>query len=404
MKAEAPSAPIYVVWEITLRCDLSCGSCGSRAGKPRDDELSTAEALDVVKQLAAMGTREVTLIGGEAYLREDWHLIARAIVDHGMRASMTTAGRGMTRERSQLAKASGVSAVSVSIDGLGETHDTQRGVRGAFDSALEALSNLRDAGVTLAVNTQLNRLSVPQLGNIMDLLIAQKVRGWQVQLTVPMGRAADRPDWLLQPYELLDLFPKLASEAERGLEHGVRIWLANNVGYFGPHEGVLRGRGTEAGFHWTGCPAGTRAMGIESDGAVKGCPSLPTADYTGGHVRERKLRDLWDHTKQLRYTRDRTAADLWGFCSTCYYADECRAGCTWTSHVYMGKPGNNPFCHHRALEHDKLGLRERLVHVERAPGTPFDHGRFEIVVEPKDAPARPATDEKATRRLPILGA
>ena len=84
---------------------LSCGGCGSRAGKPRSDELSTEEALDVVAQLAAMGTREVTLIGGEAYLREDWHLIARAIVDHGMRASMTTAGRGMTRERAELAKA-----------------------------------------------------------------------------------------------------------------------------------------------------------------------------------------------------------------------------------------------------------------------------------------------------------
>ena len=139
-------------------------------------------------------------------------------------------------------------------------------------------------------------------------------------------------------------------------------------------------------------------MGIESDGAVKGCPSLPTTSYTGGHVRERTLQDLWDHTKELRYTRDRTAADLWGFCSTCYYADECRAGCTWTSHVFFGKPGNNPYCHHRALEHEKQGLRERLVQVERAPGTPFDHGRFEVVVEPKE------TAEKVTRRLPILGA
>ena len=398
MSGVAPSAPIYVVWEITLRCDLSCGHCGSRAGKPRTDELSTSEALGVVAQLAAMGSREVTLIGGEAYLRDDWHVIARSIVDHGMRCSMTTGGRGMTLERARLAKSSGLSAVSVSIDGLQATHDTQRGLRGAFDAALAALGNLREAGVTLDVNTQLNRLSVPELSGIMDLLIAQKVRGWQVQLTVPMGRAADRPEWLLQPYELLELYPRLAAEAERGRVHGVLIWPANNIGYFGPYEGVLRGRGTEGELYWTGCPAGTRAMGIESDGAVKGCPSLPTTSYTGGHVRERTLQDLWDHTKELRYTRDRTAADLWGFCSTCYYADECRAGCTWTSHVFFGKPGNNPYCHHRALEHEKQGLRERLVQVERAPGTPFDHGRFEVVVEPKE------TAEKVTRRLPILGA
>jgi MoaA/NifB/PqqE/SkfB family radical SAM enzyme len=72
------------VWELTLKCDLACGHCGSRAGKPRDRELETAEALDLVEQLADMGAREVTLIGGEAYLRDDWHLIARAIAYSGL--------------------------------------------------------------------------------------------------------------------------------------------------------------------------------------------------------------------------------------------------------------------------------------------------------------------------------
>src|SRR5262245_28219769 len=64
--------PTYAVWELTLRCDLACRHCGSRAGRARPDELSTEEALDVVRQLAELGTREVTLIGGEAYLRDDW--------------------------------------------------------------------------------------------------------------------------------------------------------------------------------------------------------------------------------------------------------------------------------------------------------------------------------------------
>src|SRR5690349_7267237 len=67
--AVAASGLVYVVWEITLRCDLACGHCGSRAGKPRADELTTAEALDLVRQIAEMGAHEVTLIGGEAYLR-----------------------------------------------------------------------------------------------------------------------------------------------------------------------------------------------------------------------------------------------------------------------------------------------------------------------------------------------
>src|SRR5580704_1673390 len=90
--------PVYAVWEITLRCDLACRHCGSRAGRARPDELSTPEALDLVRQMAELGVKHVTLIGGEAYLRDDWLRIARAIRDHGMVPSMTTGARGMTRE------------------------------------------------------------------------------------------------------------------------------------------------------------------------------------------------------------------------------------------------------------------------------------------------------------------
>src|SRR6476469_7940922 len=91
--------PIYAVWEVTLACDLACRHCGSRAGRARPEELDTAECLDLVQQMAALGVREVTLIGGEAYLREDWLELVRAIRAAGMQCSMTSGGRGLTSER-----------------------------------------------------------------------------------------------------------------------------------------------------------------------------------------------------------------------------------------------------------------------------------------------------------------
>ncbi len=94
--------PTIAVWELTLRCDLACRHCGSRAGRSRPDELSTEQCLDLVRQMAELGTREVTLIGGEAYLRDDWTDIARAVRDHGMECTMTTGGRGLTPERVHL--------------------------------------------------------------------------------------------------------------------------------------------------------------------------------------------------------------------------------------------------------------------------------------------------------------
>jgi len=383
----------YTVWEITLRCDLACGHCGSRAGKPRGDELSTAECLDVVGQLADMGCREVTLIGGEAYLRDDWDQIARAIRAAGMTCTMTTGGRGMTPERARRAKDAGVQSMSVSLDGLREAHDRQRGVKGAFDSALQALRNLRAAGVHVSVNTQINKLTRSDLPELLELIAAEGAHGWQIQFTVPMGRAADQWEWLLQPYELLEVFPEIAQLQKRCDELGVRLWPGNNIGYFGPYEQEIRGRVAKRG-HTGGCSAGLYSLGLEADGAIKGCPSLPTTAFTGGNVRERPIREVWEQTAELRFARDKTV-ELWGACASCYYKDTCRGGCTWTAHVFFGRPGNNPYCHHRALEYERQGLRERFVPVERAPGKPFDHGTFELVLESADATDPP-------RSLPVV--
>ncbi|MEZ4293614.1 MAG: radical SAM protein [Polyangiaceae bacterium] len=402
-----PSSLVHVVWELTLACDLGCKHCGSRAGKPRGDELSTREALDVVAQLAAMGAKEVSLIGGEAYLRDDWHVIARAIRDAGMIASMVTGGRGFTKERARKAAEAGIDSISLSIDGLREAHDHQRGLAGSFDSAVAALRNLREAGVSVSGNSQLNRLSFPDLDGVLDLLIEHGCHGWQLAMTVPMGRAADRPDWLFQPVDLLQVFPVLARLAARGRASGLRLYPGNNVGYFGPHEHALRGALTEmtAGAHWDGCNAGVAGLGIEADGAIKGCPSLPTADYTGGNVRSRPIARIWEEAAELTWNRTGRTTELWGYCAACYYKDICKGGCSWTAHVFFGRRGNNPYCHHRALEMQRRGVRERLVPVTAAPGTPFDHGLFDLHEEPIETPSEPWPTLPGTpaRRLPILG-
>src|SRR5690606_33236705 len=171
--------PIYAVWEITLRCDLACRHCGSRAGHARADELSTEECLDLVEQMARLGVREVTLIGGEAYLRDDWTEIVRALAGHGISVTMTTGGRGIDEQRARAAKAAGLESVSVSLDGLERTHDRLRGVSGSFRAALAALGHLRAAGVAVSVNTQINRLSMPELPELLELLGEVGAHSWQ---------------------------------------------------------------------------------------------------------------------------------------------------------------------------------------------------------------------------------
>lgn len=381
-----PPHPAYVVWELTLACDHACRHCGSRAGTARASELTAAEALEVVGQLAAMGTREVVLIGGEAYLHPGFLEVVRALRDAGIRPAMTTGGLGITEKLAGAMKDAGLQLVSVSIDGLQEAHDRIRAHPGSWRAAMGALAVLRAAGLPIASNIHINRVNRGDLEALYERLRDVGVAAWQVQITAPLGRAADRPQMLLQPWDLLDLVPRLAALKGRAHADGVQLMLGNNLGYFGPEEATLRSPTPNGDEHWRGCQAGRFVMGIESDGAVKGCPSLQTASYVGGNVRARSLEDLWRSAPELAFTRRRTVDDLWGRCAGCAYAAVCMGGCSFTAHALFGRPGNNPLCYHRARTLRREGKRERLVPREPADGRPFDCGRFDVVVEPFDAP------------------
>ena len=383
--------PIYVVWEITLRCDHACAHCGSRAELARPDELSTEEMFDVVEQFERLGTREVTLIGGEAYLRSDVYDLVKYISQKGIYVAIQTGGLGLTERRLKKLVDAGLKGIGVSIDGPEAVHDIQRDRVGSWKAGMAAIQRAKAAGLVVTSNTQLNQLTLPHLRETAVDLEAAGVHTWRVQVTVPMGRAADRPEWLLQPWQIVPAMDELAALKTERLQHALaagqkpdtvmNITLGNNVGYYGPHEHLLRSTPGKKAKVWYGCQAGRFTMGIESDGRIKGCPSLPTAPYIGGNIRDLTLEQLWNETPELRFVRDRDTSELWGFCKSCYYADVCRGGCSFTSHCFLGKRGNNPICYYRVSELEKQGIRERFVQVEGAEGLPYDFGRFEIVEE-----------------------
>jgi radical SAM protein with 4Fe4S-binding SPASM domain len=371
--------PVVAVWELTLRCDLACKHCSSRAGRARPDELTTSEALDAVRQMAQLGVLEVTLIGGEAYLHDGWTDVVRAIRGHGMECTMVTGGRGLTRERAHAALDACVMSVSVSIDGLAATHDALRGMQGSHDAALRAMAELAAAGVQVSANTQIGRRNRRELDGIFECIAGAGAHSWQLQITVAAGRAADDPTLLLEPYHLIEVMPAVARLKPLADAAGIRIYPGNNLGYYGPFESLLRG---ESPLGRKGsCGAGRFVLGIEANGGVKGCPSLPSAAYVGGNLRDAPLRDVWERAGKLRFNRDDRQDELWGYCRSCYYAEDCLGGCSWTAHSLFGKRGNNPMCHHRALDLLRQGKRERLVVVEAARGEPFDHGRFDVIEE-----------------------
>lgn len=114
------------VWELTLACCFGCRYCGSAGGRARADELSTAECLDTADQLAELGCRRVSLIGGEVFLRRDWAQIAGRLTGRGAAVAVITNGYLMSPEVLAQLREAGVESVAVSIDGPEDVHDAGR--------------------------------------------------------------------------------------------------------------------------------------------------------------------------------------------------------------------------------------------------------------------------------------
>jgi radical SAM protein with 4Fe4S-binding SPASM domain len=375
----------------------------------REHVLDTADLLAVADALIDLGTREVTLIGGDVYSSSDVHRVIEHLAEAGIRVTLQTGGRGLTAARALALREAGLMAVSISIDGTRRVHDTLRASPGCHAATMRAIEHAHAAGLLVASNTHINRLNMHELPAIAAELETAGVLDWRGQLTTPTGRAAEHPEWIIEPYMVLDIIDTLARiQAEatgRARAWGLtelqsfRVTLGNNLGYYSSHEHRLRARPDREDRAFIGCQAGLSVMSIESDGTIKGCPSLPTTPYVGGNVRELSVSDIWRQSNNpIAFTRERSTSELWGHCSGCYYAQVCKGGCASISHSTLGRRGNNPFCYYRADKLRRQGLREVLVQVS---------GRFELREEPwsKHQPGsqEPAARSEGRRSLPVLG-
>ena len=95
-----------------------------------------------------------------------------ALREAGIVAVMTTGGAGITRELARDMARAGMSRVSVSIDGLEQRHDAMRAKRGSFAQATAALGHLREAGIDVSANTNLNRTNQQDLEGLYEHLKA----------------------------------------------------------------------------------------------------------------------------------------------------------------------------------------------------------------------------------------
>lgn len=336
--SDARFRPQEVVWEITWACNMKCLHCGTSAGKPRANELTTAEALSLIDELAGLGCEHITLSGGEPFLRKDWPALATRIREKGMMASLITNGLLVNEKTIEELRASGVQSVGVSFDGTEDTHNYIRQRDDSWSKAYNALRLLIDHGFQPCAVTQVSNFNLNDLHAIRQLLVDIGCKLWRIQMTTPTGRMREHADFVLSQ----DNYPKLIDTIlQMQSLGGLLIDVGENIGYYG-----CKGTQLLKDALYFGCYAGTRVAGIESDGKVKGCLSMPE-EFVEGSIRDSSFTEIWNRPDGFAYNRKFTKMTADGACRECKYLVLCRGGCANTSIAASGKRADNPYCTYR---------------------------------------------------------
>jgi radical SAM protein with 4Fe4S-binding SPASM domain len=211
----------------------------------------------------------------------------------------------------------------------------------------------------VSIVTHINRLNVDDLEAFHAELRRLGITTWQIQMGTPTGNLGRNRDLAIEPRDLLEVIPRIAALRSSGGSPNIHV--ADNVGYYGIYERALRDRGAAICF-WIGCRAGCQVIGIESNGNVKGCLSLPserqTVDsFVEGNLREASLRSIWERPGAFRYNREPGEIALEGFCGKCRFRDICRGGCSCAAFGFSGSRFDNPLCFYRvAVENERWDL------------------------------------------------
>lgn len=338
-----PGAPFLIVWDITTRCNLRCRHCYSTAGRPSPKELTTEEAARVIDDLADMGVAAIAFSGGEPLLRPDFFDLVREARDRGIFPAVATNGTLITKEVARRLKEAGVGYVQISLDGASPaTHDSFRGVEGAFERALEGIKNSVDQGLFVEVSTTVTRLNMGELNAIIDLCKKLRVNWFMMFNFVPTGRGRFITENDLSPIErenvLRELWNRLKEDPELPVlstaPQFARVALQAEEGevkvvpthfYNMTLQGRLEGLSEFVG----GCGAGRCYAAIEAEGDVQPCVFFP---LTVSNVRKAKFSETWDTNPVFWDLRDREK--LKGGCGACKYKYVC-GGCRARAYGYF---------------------------------------------------------------------
>lgn len=330
----------YLFWECTQRCNLLCLHCGSDCvansqvkDMPFEDFLG---AILPLQKRYKPNSITVVITGGEPLLRTDLAQCGLTLRRNGFRWGIVTNGMALTPEKFAELLAAGIGAITLSLDGLADTHNWLRNNSQSFDRALAALDLIvSKERLQSDVVTCVNKRNLSQLAEIKELLIAHSARAWRLFTIAPIGRAQSNNDTQLTAEELHRLMQFIA---EASTDTRLEVTFSCEA-YVGNYEKKVR----DSYFF---CRAGVQIASVLVDGSISACPNI-NREFSQGSIYRDNFLDVWENRFQLMRDRRWTKR---GVCSTCREYANCNGGAL---HLWDEKQDEILCCMYQQLQSKK---------------------------------------------------
>lgn len=309
----------HLFLELTLRCNQFCIHCGSRCGEHENPpELTLGQykkILDDIKRDFDISKFQLNITGGEPMLRRDFFDIMEYANKLGYLWGMTSNASLITDETARRLYECGMKTISVSIDGLRDTHDSLRGKKGAYDSAMRGIEALCKVGKfqNVQVTTVINHSNICELDALFDIMTSIDIDSWRVINIEPMGRACDHPELVLTKEEYKYLFDYIRNKRLEGypVEYGCSHYLG------------LEYERTVRDWYFI-CTAGIYTASIMANGNIVSCLDIERRpELVQGNILTDNFKDVWENRFEVFR---QNLSDKNEKCRKCEHARYCNGG------------------------------------------------------------------------------
>lgn len=288
----------HLFLELTLRCNEHCFHCGSSCDYTGSEDLSLEDykrILDEVKEDFDYRKIQLCITGGEPLLRKDFFEIMAYAKKLGFRWGMTSNATLITKDIAHQLAECGMGTISVSIDGLEETHDELRGTKGGYARAMAGIQNLIDENAFQAVQitTVINHKNIEELDELFEIMKSIDIDSWRLANLEPIGRALLRPELMCTKEDYIRLFDFIREKRKQG--YPVLYGCSHYLGL--EYEAEVRD------WYWL-CNAGVYTASIMANGDIGACLDIERRQETiQGNIFKDRFCDVWKNRFEI-FRRD----------------------------------------------------------------------------------------------------